>query len=424
MAQITLGPLSIGGFQAPLNLLGGLLTTNNPTNLIYPLDLATNPIYGHAVQFTVYEYISPLSNLSNQIGNQSNNLANSIASASAGQKLTTAEDFVSNTIGPVSLSNVEPVAKQLFSGNLASKFRTEQSLPLATISLYMPDSSLTTSFDSHYTELSMTDTLGFAGYLTSAISDIIKNKGSTADLTKVIGPYAKQLSIDALSKLGHNPDELKSALQQALGQIPNPQMQMVYKGIGLRSFQLQFVFTPISSQEAQQVDQIINAFTYYSVPQLISKDQSGQFLTPPQIFKIKFAFTGNPSLLGSIGNVFKNTLTNVFGSQLSGTLLGSNASSTISAAPNAKIFSVGDCVLENVTVDYAPNGWAAHNDGYPIQTTLSLQFKEMDIVTKDKITSWTGYSGPTTNQKTQSNSINPLDPQGYNVPGTNISIDS
>ena len=58
------------------------------------------------------------------------------------------------------------------------------------------------------------------------------------------------------------------------------------------------------------------------------------------------------------------------------------------SAPNAKIFQVGDCVLKNVNVDYAPNGWAAYNDGYPIQTRLTLQFQEMDIVTKQSMRTW------------------------------------
>jgi hypothetical protein len=49
------------------------------------------------------------------------------------------------------------------------------------------------------------------------------------------------------------------------------------------------------------------------------------------------------------------------------------------------VFEIGDCVLSNVNVDYAPNGWAAYNDGFPIQTRLTLQFKEMDIVTKQKL---------------------------------------
>ena len=85
-------------------------------------------------------------------------------------------------------------------------------------------------------------------------------------------------------------------------------------------------------------------------------------------------------VLGSIGNVITNTLTNVIGSQAYNTLFGPG--SLDANAPKAKIFEVGDCVLRNVNVDYAPNGWAAYNDGYPIQTRLTLQFQEMDIVTK------------------------------------------
>ena len=407
MAQITLGPLSIGGIQAPLNLLGGLLTTNNPTNLLYPLDLASNPIYGHAVQFTIFEYISPLSQATksavNSLSPFFNQTATNIANAVNNPSFSSVTDIFSNS-GISNVLNKQVLNKQtaistatLFS-QLASRqaYTTEQSTPLATISLYMPD-NLTTSFESNYNGMSMTDILGPAGYLSNAISDIMKSGNQNAQ--KVLGPYSNSITIDALSRLsnkfGVQGENLKGVLQQAIGQIPNPQMQMIYKGINLRSFQLQFIFTPTSPQEAQQVDQIVNAFSYYSVPELNKSDNSGQFLTPPQIFKIKFAFTGNSGIIGSIGNVFKNTLTNVLGSQLSTALFGSNASSTIAAAPSAKIFSVGDCVLNNVTVDYAPNGWAAFNDGYPVQTTLSLQFTEMDIVTKDKITSWTGYSGPT-----------------------------
>ena len=52
------------------------------------------------------------------------------------------------------------------------------------------------------------------------------------------------------------------------------------------------------------------------------------------------------------------------------------------SAPDAKVFKVNDCVLENVNVDYAPNGWAAYNDGYPVQTRLTLQFKETQMLTK------------------------------------------
>ena len=36
-------------------------------------------------------------------------------------------------------------------------------------------------------------------------------------------------------------------------------------------------------------------------------------------------------------------------------------------------------VIENIDVNYAPNGWAAHEDGAPVQTTITIQFKEMLI---------------------------------------------
>ena len=48
--------------------------------------------------------------------------------------------------------------------------------------------------------------------------------------------------------------------------------------------------------------------------------------------------------------------------------------------------TIGDCVLDNMSVDYAPNGtWSAYNDGYGIQTRMTLTFKEMSIMTKDNV---------------------------------------
>ena len=44
-----------------------------------------------------------------------------------------------------------------------------------------------------------------------------------------------------------------------------------------------------------------------------------------------------------------------------------------------------DCVLEDINVNFAPNGFAAHTDGAPIQTQLTLQFKEIEIVDKGRL---------------------------------------
>ena len=43
----------------------------------------------------------------------------------------------------------------------------------------------------------------------------------------------------------------------------------------------------------------------------------------------------------------------------------------------------GRCILDNMDVNHAPNGFAAYGDGSMVQTTLELSFKEMDILTRD-----------------------------------------
>ena len=70
------------------------------------------------------------------------------------------------------------------------------------------------------------------------------------------------------------------------------------------------------------------------------------FLTPPALFEVRFYYDGNE---------------------------------------NQHLPRYTDCVLEDISVDYAPNGWAAHTDGAPIQTHLSLSFHEVEIVDKARL---------------------------------------
>jgi hypothetical protein len=51
----------------------------------------------------------------------------------------------------------------------------------------------------------------------------------------------------------------------------------------------------------------------------------------------------------------------------------------------AATLAKGETVLENINVDYGPNGWATFNDGSPVQIKLTLQFKETVIVDKNRI---------------------------------------
>ena len=250
----------------------------------------------------------------------------------------------------------------------------------------MPD-TLAIDYNSIYQDISLTDTFGLFGYFGNAVADRDKTSQSK-NVQNLLGTTVAKFGGDLAGKLpGVEGGNVTGLLQQNLGVIPNPQMQVIYRGVRLREFQLEFIFTPVSRKEADNVDQIIKAFEYYSLP-LIKKGMKGQYLEPPQTFSIDFKFLGSSNILSGITNVFGSTLSNIFDSSIIDLLTGTtpqSKSNDIKSAKQAKIFSVGDCVLRNLQVDHAPNGWSTYSDGIPVQTRLTLNFMEMDIRSKADI---------------------------------------
>ena len=142
-----------------------------------------------------------------------------------------------------------------------------------------------------------------------------------------------------------NKNEASKALQQKIGYTFNPQQQTIFEGIDFREFEMQFIFTPKSKLEAYTVQQIITKLRIAAAP---TKETSagGFFFRPPSIFDISFFFNGQI---------------------------------------NYSIPPIRPCVLQTVTVNYAPNGWAAMRDGSPVQTVIGLSFKELDLVDRASI---------------------------------------
>jgi|MGYP000527475469 hypothetical protein len=46
---------------------------------------------------------------------------------------------------------------------------------------------------------------------------------------------------------------------------------------------------------------------------------------------------------------------------------------------------IATCVLESCNVNYTPDGVKSFRDGSPTQITMELQFKETELLTKDRI---------------------------------------
>jgi hypothetical protein len=376
-------PTNIGGVNIPLAQLQGPLSSlfqnQSSQNLLYPADLASNPVMGHAVQFSIFDYTSGFATGVGEIGG---NLANVGAGIVAG-------DASAITAGAKNLAAMVTLPSLAKVVQAKTYDRIKKGIPLANISLFMPE-TLAVEYTSSYDNVSLTDVLGLKGFIGNAIQDFGGNEKQLLDKIKAspksayaqdaIGRAAEALNTKVLGgKAG-----LGSLVQQGLGSFTNPQLQLLYKGVALRTFTLEFILTPKSASEAKTVKDICDSFAFYSLPGLsgAAEGNSGQYLTPPQIFQIKFKFLGgNGGLIDSVTNVFKSALSNIG----LGFLTTQNPTDTITKGADAKIMTINDCVLENVMIDYAPNGWAAYNDGYPIQTRLTLSFKETKIVTKEDI---------------------------------------
>ena len=376
-------PTNIGGVNIPLAQLQGplakLFQNQDPSNLLYPGDLASNPVMGHAVQFSVHDYTTGFGDMAGTATAAITDAAKTLASG--------------GTVPLPSLSSAGKVLPSLAKLVVAQTYRPiTKTEALATISLFMPD-TLAVTYNSNYTDVHLTDILGLKGYAGNAYQEMAQKNPTTAEdwINAIPGNYAKGIAAGALDKLNTGLPGLlggKAGLGDialnGMGLATNPQTQLLYKGISLRQFTLEFIMTPKSTQEAETVRNICDTFAYFSAPGLAgnSGGAPGQYLTPPQIFRIKFKFLGgNGGLIDSVTNVFTSALSNIG----LGFLTTTNPTSTITNGAQAKIMVVNDCFLENVNVDYAPNGWAAYNDGYPIQTRLTLTFKENQIITKEDI---------------------------------------
>lgn len=304
MAIISI-PSSIGGVSIPGAAINGPLgalfgNKFNVDNLKYPRDLESST-RGHVVKFSVNE-VEPIG-----YGQGSTYSLSSIGGGLVDSAKNAISDFLgSGKSGDGTASfnlTLEPRKKRL----------------AATISLYMPD-TMNFTYEATYSDQNMTD----------AIS------GAAEALPGGLGKAGKMVTGAADSGAG-------KLLLKSQGIAINPNQQLLFDGLSLRSYQLAFTFTPYSKQEANTVKDIIKAFKSYSRPRTVT-GTGGMLFIPPATFDLDFLFNGKP---------------------------------------NEHVNKVAESVITSVDVNYAPNGWAAHSDGAPVQTQLTLQFKELYLIDRD-----------------------------------------
>lgn len=190
----------------------------------------------------------------------------------------------------------------------------------AEISLYIPD-SVQFDYQASYGEI---------------ILNPLAEGNALSKLPGIIGQGAKTLSGIASS-------EVSQLFLKSQGIAINPNQQVIFDGIPLRTFSFEFIFMPKSKKETTSVKKIIKAFKMYSRPRTM-EGSYGMAFTPPSIFRIDFRFLDG-----------RNTYVN----------------------------KVADSVVTNVEIDYAPNGWSTHQDGSPVNIKMKVDFKELSLIDRD-----------------------------------------
>ena len=347
MAIISI-PTSLGGVSLPGQLgqgvrgpLSALYQGNGVETLKYPADLATDPSKSHYVQFSVKEIVP--ADYTSDVG------------VDKGQKVQVVSNIVSAAENYFDIKPNE-ITSTIKDGVSITPRRF---LPRAVISLYMPD-TLHAHYSASWNDFDLASvggsTIRNIDQVAGNISDTIKNKGSLLNaissdpaVTQLI--TGNSLVKAGLDKVGVDAGALGKILLNAQGYSVNPQVQLLFNQISLRDFNLSFTFTPKSRDESYEVEKIIKMFKYHFAPGLYKGKETSSnsmFLEAPSVFNISF---------------------------------------NINTIENKYLPKYGDCALTDIDVNYAPNGWSSFEDGAPVQTTLSLSFKEMEIVDKARINS-------------------------------------
>jgi hypothetical protein len=206
------------------------------------------------------------------------------------------------------------------------------------IALYIPN-QLSVRYGMQWSE---EDTFAYqaAGAGTNAILKAM-GTGGTQGLTKeALGDAA-----GVVGAMGLKSDKQGAAASAALGLAANPKKEQIFKGVDYRTFAFDYQFFPRDASEADNVMSIIKAFKYHMHPEF--KDDNEFLYVYPSEFDVEY---------------YANSKTNKY------------------------LHRHTSCVLTEMSVNYTPNGqFNTFENGQPTQINITLQFKELALLTNTKI---------------------------------------
>ena len=219
------------------------------------------------------------------------------------------------------------------------------------IALYMP-AQVQVTYGAKYETPEIS---ALAGALGQAIGDMSQGMSLSDTYNKVIpmvteGLQKKALLMGADLLDGIGISGAREAVEIGRAEVIADRIQLAFKGVDRRAFQYSFKMIPRNSREADEIRKIVFAFKSNMLPELIGgKDRDT--MRVPNTFNIQYMYQGKE---------------------------------------NDFIHRVSECFLENVQVSYGGDRYKTfepHDDSGapPVETSITLAFKEIEIMTKERI---------------------------------------
>ena len=218
------------------------------------------------------------------------------------------------------------------------------------IAMYMPQ-QVNVTYGANYTDTEM-------GALTEEALNAYNNaiggrfRSAFENVLNMDQGIAENLQKGLLASIGVIPGfgGAREAFEAKEGAIISDRLELAFKGINKRVFQYTFKMIPKNAQEADEIRKIVFAFKANMLPEFVGGNRAGRRLVVPNTFDISYMYVG---------------------------------------AENDYLHKISTCVLENMNVTYGGDRYKTfegREDGAPpVETTITLNFKEMELITRERV---------------------------------------
>ena len=328
-------------------------TTNNYStpSLSYPLNVEGDPQQGHYISF--YARVQDKAKLKAFKAQDRLNKSNKRIAAETGRGNLTDFNEIEAAIDEHAISGhtfAEDTATvrgtSQNSGVKSNSIQLKRNTTVrdaTAISLYMPP-SVQVSYESKYGD----QEIGFLAETGYEALKAFQSGANTADATRnILSGLELGVKKAILKTLDVAAPGASTLFAIDRGKIIAPKMELMFEGIGRRSFSFAFVFIPKSEQEAEVVKQIIYKFKHHMAADFTGGGSSGQReMGFPDMFDIEYMHVGKQ---------------------------------------NPNLNKIATCALTKMDVEYGGDRYVAYEGGVPQTTKLSLSFTEFDIITKEHV---------------------------------------